>query len=85
MECSLYDRIINQTKPFSEYEIRNMCFQILQGVAHIHHQGYVHRELKPSNLLVSKNAIKIGDFGFTRECSGHPCYNPRVSCPRGFS
>ncbi|KAJ0809177.1 putative protein-serine/threonine kinase CMGC-RCK family [Helianthus annuus] len=64
MECSLYDRIINQTKPFSESEIRNMCFQILQGVAHIHHQRYVHRDLKPSNILVSKNAIKIGDFWF---------------------
>ncbi|KAL9998057.1 putative protein-serine/threonine kinase CMGC-RCK family [Helianthus debilis subsp. tardiflorus] len=92
MECSLYDRIINQTKPFSESEIRNVCFQILQGIAHIHHHGYVHRDLKPSNLLVSKNAIKIGDFGFTRECSSHPplTHNvttpaARVSCPRDFS
>uniref|UniRef100_A0A251VM70 Protein kinase domain-containing protein n=1 Tax=Helianthus annuus TaxID=4232 RepID=A0A251VM70_HELAN len=58
MECSLYDRIINQTKPFSESEIRNMCFQIFQGGAHIHHQGYVHRDLKPSNLLVFQECDK---------------------------
>ncbi|KAF5821425.1 putative protein-serine/threonine kinase CMGC-RCK family [Helianthus annuus] len=81
MECSLYDRIINQTKPFSESEFRNMCFQILQGVAHIHRQGYVHRDLKPSNILVSKNAIKIGDFGFTRECSSHPPFTHNVTTP----
>ncbi|MFS7903676.1 putative protein-serine/threonine kinase CMGC-RCK family [Helianthus anomalus] len=58
-----------------------MCFQILQGVAHIHHQGYVHRDLKHSNLLVSKNAIKIGDFGFTRECSSHPPLTHNVTTP----
>ncbi|KAJ0809175.1 putative protein-serine/threonine kinase CMGC-RCK family [Helianthus annuus] len=81
MECSLYDRIINQTKPFSESEIRNMCFQILQGVAHIHHQGYVHRDLKPLNLLVSKNVIKIGNFGFNRECSSHPPFTHNVTTP----
>jgi len=39
--------------------------QILQGVAHIHVNGVIHRDLKPQNILYrnSDKSIKIADFG----------------------
>jgi cyclin-dependent kinase 1 len=41
--------------------------QILQGIAFAHDQGVYHRDLKPQNILVSKEGIiKIADFGLSR-------------------
>ncbi|KAL9458910.1 hypothetical protein AB3S75_007737 [Citrus x aurantiifolia] len=59
---------------FSEDEVRNLCFQVFQGLHYMHRQGYFHRDLKPSNLLVSKGVIKIGDLGMVKEIdSSLPC------------
>nr|GEX38280.1 cyclin-dependent kinase F-4-like [Tanacetum cinerariifolium] len=54
-------------KPFLETAIRYLCFQILQGLAYMHHKGYFHRDLKPDNLLVNNDAIKIADLGSARK------------------
>lgn len=41
--------------------------QILQGMAYAHDEGVLHRDLKPQNILVSKEGIiKIADFGLAR-------------------
>ncbi|KAJ9543948.1 hypothetical protein OSB04_023655 [Centaurea solstitialis] len=80
MECSLFDLMRQRTNPFSETEIRNLCFQIFQGLAYMHDKvGYFHRDLKPQNLLVSKDVIKIADLGQAREVKGRPPYTYYVS------
>lgn len=39
-----------------------MC--VFQGLAHIHQQGMIHRDLKPVNIFLDSNDhVKIGDFG----------------------
>ena len=40
--------------------------QILEAVAYIHEKGLVHLDLKPSNILFSRDGddnLKVGDFG----------------------
>uniref|UniRef100_A0A1I7YLX8 non-specific serine/threonine protein kinase n=1 Tax=Steinernema glaseri TaxID=37863 RepID=A0A1I7YLX8_9BILA len=38
--------------------------EILNGLQYIHHQGMVHRDIKPMNILLGVNdQVKIGDFG----------------------
>ncbi|KAM7270827.1 hypothetical protein ACFE04_030041 [Oxalis oulophora] len=54
--------------PFSEQVIKDYCFQLFLGLAHMHNVGYFHRDLKPENMLVNKeNVVKIADFGFATE------------------
>src|SRR5438874_7005962 len=41
--------------------------QICNGVDHAHRQGVLHRDLRPSNVLVTDNGLlKVADFGTSR-------------------
>ncbi|XP_055336131.1 calcium/calmodulin-dependent protein kinase kinase 1-like isoform X2 [Paramacrobiotus metropolitanus] len=54
--------------PFPESEARNYFQEILDGVDYLHSQKVVHRDLKPDNMLLSKQGrVKIADFGFCEE------------------
>ncbi|XP_010469355.1 PREDICTED: eIF-2-alpha kinase GCN2 isoform X2 [Camelina sativa] len=41
--------------------------QIVEGLAHIHGQGIIHRDFTPNNIFFdARNDIKIGDFGLAK-------------------
>lgn len=41
--------------------------QVVEGLAHIHGQGIIHRDLTPNNIFFdARNDIKIGDFGLAK-------------------
>ena len=42
--------------------------QVLEGLLYIHSQSVVHRDIKASNLLMTKeHVIKLADFGMATE------------------
>ncbi|XP_071724188.1 cyclin-dependent kinase F-4-like [Rutidosis leptorrhynchoides] len=59
----------NEFYPFSEADIKKWCFQLFLGLLHIHGHGFIHCDLKPDNLLISRDmvVVKIADFGLARE------------------
>jgi len=63
-------RILKSAAPKSGLDgfyIKSFLFQMLQGLAHIHAHGVIHRDLKPQNLLVDPSGIlKLADFGLAR-------------------
>eukprot|EP00884_Botryococcus_braunii_P007882 jgi/Botrbrau1/17095/Bobra.0399s0004.2 len=79
MDCNLYQLMKNRGHPPPEAQIRSWTFQILQGLAHVHKHGYFHRDMKPENLLVRGDQIKIADFGLVREMRSSPPYTGYVS------
>ncbi|CAM9777451.1 unnamed protein product [Lampetra fluviatilis] len=57
--------------PFSEEQSRQYFRDILMGIEYLHHQGIVHRDVKPSNLLLGDDdRIKISDFGVSDRFHG---------------
>mmetsp|Transcript_36735 Transcript_36735/g.87287 ORF Transcript_36735/g.87287 Transcript_36735/m.87287 type:complete len:485 (-) Transcript_36735:432-1886(-) len=79
LDCNIYQLMKDRDKLFPESRIRNWMYQILQGLAYIHKQGYFHRDMKPENLLVFKDSVKIADFGLAREIRSKPPYTDYVS------
>lgn len=58
---------INKRAPFEDIIIIDIAIQVASGLAAAHRQGIVHRDIKPQNILVTKNAtIKVADFGIAR-------------------
>ena len=63
----------------SEEQIRDIMHQTLLGLAFMHKYGFFHRDMKPENLLLTGNKIKIADFGLAREIRSMPPYTDYVS------
>ncbi|XP_009877145.1 PREDICTED: serine/threonine-protein kinase MAK isoform X3 [Apaloderma vittatum] len=80
MKENLYQLMKDRNKLFPESVIRNMMYQILQGLAFIHKHGFFHRDMKPENLLcMGPELVKIADFGLARELRSQPPYTDYVS------
>lgn len=43
-----------------------MIYQIVNGLAHMHKNGFFHRDMKPENLLIYNNIVKVCDMGLAR-------------------
>lgn len=48
-------------------ELKNITYQILMGCLYMHKLGVIHRDLKPDNILINGNRIKICDFGLAKK------------------
>ena len=62
-----------------ESDIKDIIYQTLLGLAHMHKYGYFHRDMKPENLLINDKVVKIADFGLAREIRSLPPYTEYVS------
>lgn len=77
LDCNLYQVMKDRDKLLPESRIRNWLYQIFQGLAYMHKHGYFHRDMKPENVLVKQDTVKIA--GAPASClPGSP---PRCTAP----
>ncbi|AEO68183.1 uncharacterized protein THITE_52698, partial [Thermothielavioides terrestris NRRL 8126] len=57
-------------QPLPEHEAKIIGKQVLAGLKHMHENSFVHRDLKPQNILVVYPGpdwlVQISDFGISR-------------------
>lgn len=82
MKCTLSEHL-SHTGPLSHDNVRFYCFQIFEGVSFLHSRNYIHRDIKPDNLLLNdtRQRLKIADFGFAVYCRNESIHNPPHTIP----
>ncbi len=62
--------ILNDGQRMPVGQVINIVAQVAQGLAYAHENGIVHRDVKPSNIMISRDGhVKITDFGIARMAS----------------
>lgn len=75
----LYTEVRDKGKPLTETQIKSVIYQTAAGLAYMHKQGFFHRDMKPENLLITNDTVKIADFGLAREVRSRPPYTEYIS------
>ncbi len=78
-------RLIQSKTKLEEMHIAAIMYQLLCGAKALHENGVLHRDLKPGNILISKNCdVKITDFGLSRYVpQGRTCSQTEHPLERG--
>ncbi len=64
----LYGKYMNDSYSFALTVIRNL----LSGLMALHDAGYIHRDIDPSNIMITSNGkIKLIDFGIAKKLNGN--------------
>ena len=65
---SLRDRLKREGQLLLEDALR-IAREIASALGHAHHEGLVHRDVKPENILLSDGIALVADFGISRVAS----------------
>ncbi|KAL3108396.1 hypothetical protein niasHT_015318 [Heterodera trifolii] len=80
MKENLYELMKDRDRFFPENAIRNIIYQVLQGLSYMHRNGFFHRDMKPENIMCNgTELVKVADFGLAREIRSRPPFTDYVS------
>lgn len=67
IEGTTLNELIKERSPLQVEEAINIASQICDALDHAHHNGIIHRDIKPHNILIGRNGrVKVTDFGIAR-------------------
>ncbi|XP_026922464.1 MAPK/MAK/MRK overlapping kinase isoform X2 [Acinonyx jubatus] len=73
MDMNIYELIRGRRHPLPEKRITCYMYQLCKSLDHMHRNGIFHRDVKPENILIKQDVLKLGDFGSCRSvCSKQP-------------
>ncbi|KAF6131537.1 MOK protein kinase [Phyllostomus discolor] len=66
MDMNIYELIRGRRRPLSERKVARYAYQLCRALDHVHRSGIFHRDVKPENILIKQDVLKLGDFGSCR-------------------
>lgn len=73
VEHDLKSVLEDMPEPFLSSEVKRLLLQLTSGIAYLHENWILHRDLKTSNLLLNnRGQLKIADFGMARYVGDPP-------------
>nr|XP_025868408.1 MAPK/MAK/MRK overlapping kinase [Vulpes vulpes] len=79
MDMNIYELIQGRRHPLSEKKIMHYMYQLCKSLDHIHRNGIFHRDVKPENILIKQDVLKLGDFGSCRSVYSKQPYTEYIS------
>jgi serine/threonine protein kinase len=63
---SVADQMIKYGGRLSLAQAKPIILDALAGLSYAHEKGFVHRDLKPQNILLAKGTARLSDFGLSK-------------------
>ena len=77
---------LKRNNTLSEEEILSIMMPILEGAKYVHKQGFLHRDIAPDNIYLTKNGMPILiDFGAARDAIAEESKNISSIVKEGYS
>ncbi|MBS3818051.1 protein kinase [bacterium] len=82
VEGKTLEKILEKKKILDWKEATEYILQVANGVEHAHNNKIIHRDLRPSNIIISdRNIPKITDFGTSAWLENVPYASTRIGSP----
>ncbi|XP_008305093.1 MAPK/MAK/MRK overlapping kinase [Stegastes partitus] len=79
MEMNIYEYIQGRKTPLPDHTVKHYMYQLCKSLEHMHSCGIFHRDVKPENILIKQNILKLGDFGSCRSVYSKPPHTEYIS------
>ncbi|XP_070259196.1 MAPK/MAK/MRK overlapping kinase-like isoform X2 [Myotis yumanensis] len=79
MDMNVYELIRGRRHPLSEKKVVHYMYQLCRALDHMHRNGIFHRDVKPENILIKQDVLKLGDFGSCRSVYSKQPYTEYIS------
>ncbi|XP_034015874.1 MAPK/MAK/MRK overlapping kinase-like isoform X2 [Thalassophryne amazonica] len=79
MEMNIYEFIQGRQTPLPEHTVKHYMYQLCKSLQHMHSCGIFHRDVKPENILIKQNVLKLADFGSCRSVYSKPPHTEYIS------